>query len=103
MVDNKKSDDKPIEQIDQLSLGQLIKLKLNILEFIFGYSLAAISLILLLVFSFGIASLGSTLLVGLVLGKSLPEIFDVWINMWVSAWNNLRNILDEFVHDILGA
>jgi hypothetical protein len=101
MVDDKRNNDKLIEQLAQLSLGQLIKLKLNIFESIFGYSVAAISLILLLVFSFGIASLGSTLLVGLVMGKSLPEIFDVWINMWVSAWDNLKNILDEFGYDIL--
>jgi hypothetical protein len=101
MTDN-ISDDKFIEQTPQLSLGQLIKLKLNIFEFIFGYSIAAISLILLLIFSFGIASLGATLLVGLVMGQSLPGIFVVWINMWVSAWDNVRNILGEFVYDILG-
>jgi hypothetical protein len=106
MAEKKKSDDKPIEQIAQLSLPQLIKLKFNIslnsnktLDFIFGHSLAAINLILLLIFSFGIASLVSTLLVGLVMGESLPEIFDVWLNMWVAVWDNLRNILDEFVYD----
>jgi hypothetical protein len=73
MADNKKSDDKFIEQLAQLSLRRLINLNLNIFEFIFGYFLAAIGLILLLVFSFGIASLSSILLVGLVMGKSLPE------------------------------
>jgi hypothetical protein len=108
MAEKKMSDDKPIEQIAQLSLPQLIKLKFNIyfnsnktLDFIFGHSLAAINLILLIIFSFGIASLVSTLLVGLVMGESLSEIFDVWLNMWVSAWDNLRNILDEFAYDIL--
>jgi hypothetical protein len=108
MAEKNKSDDKPIEQIAQLSLAQLIKLKFCIscnsnktLEFIFGHSLAAINLILLTIFSFGIASLVSTLIVGLVMGESIPEIFDVWLNMWVSAWDNLRNILDEFVYDII--
>jgi hypothetical protein len=103
MADNKKSDDKFIEQLAQLSLRRLINLNLNIFEFIFGYFLAAIGLILLLVFSFGIASLSSILLVGLVMGKSLPEIFDVWINMWIYAWDSLRNILEEFMYDILEA
>jgi hypothetical protein len=103
MADNKKSDDKFIEQLAQLSLRRLIKLSLNIFEFIFGYFLAAIGLMLLLVFSFGIASLSSILLVGLVTGKSLPEIFHVWINMWIYAWDSLRNILEEFMYDILEA
>jgi hypothetical protein len=108
MAEKNKSDDRPIEQIAQLSLAQLSKLKFYIswnsnksLDFIFGSSLAAINLILLAILSFAIASLVSTLIVGLVMGESLPEIFDVWLNMWVSAWDTLRNILDEFVYDII--
>jgi hypothetical protein len=103
MADNKKIHDKLIEQLAQWSLGQLIKLKLNIFEYIFDYFLAVIGLILLLVFSFGIASLISILFVGLVMGKSLPDIFDIWINMWVYAWDSLRNILEEFMYDIIEA
>jgi hypothetical protein len=101
MADNKKSDDKLIEQLAQLSLRRLIKLNLNIFEFIFGYFLAVIGLILLLVFSFGIASLSVILLIGLLMGKPLPDIFDIWINMWIYAWDSLRDILEEFMYDII--
>jgi hypothetical protein len=91
MADKKKSDDELIEQIAQLSLVQRVKLKLN----------SFVGLALLFVFCFGTTYLGSALLVSLVMGKSILETFDVWVNMWDSAWDILRKIIDEFVYDIL--
>lgn len=91
MADKKKSDDELIEQIAQLSLVQRVKLKLN----------SFVGLAILFVFCFVIAYLGSALFVSLVMGKSILETFDVWVNMWDSSWDNLRNIIDEFVYDII--
>jgi hypothetical protein len=61
-----------------------------------------IYVVLLLVLSFSIAFAGSTLLIGLLTGKTLPEIFYAWSVMWVSIWDSLRDMLDEFTYDIFG-
>ena len=61
----------------------------------------AIRLLLLLVLYFGIAFLGSTLLIAFV-SKSFPGIFDVLTSMWVFIWDAVRSILKEFMYDILG-
>jgi hypothetical protein len=61
-----------------------------------------IGLVLLSVFYFSITFLGSTLVIGLVMGNSIPEIFYLWIDTWFSIVDSLRSMLNEFAYDILG-
>jgi hypothetical protein len=61
----------------------------------------AIRVLLLPVLYFGLAFLGTTLLIALV-SKLFPEIFDMLTSMWVFIWGTLRSILNEFMYDIFG-
>ena len=62
----------------------------------------SIRMLLLTALAFGITFTCVILLMGLVMGKSLPEIFDLTTNVVVFMWSTIRNILGEFMYDIIG-